>query len=547
MSLRFVVGVLSFKSGKQLINQISIDKQAASIKSQYKINKPAFSFASQDESRPRKRGRFGTLHLCASLLFLLSAQQPSYAGLQSDLDAIIEAPSTPAALWGIHIVERDSGDVLYTRNGATPFVPASVVKLVTTAVALDRLGPDYTFSTHLQFPAQQLPADGVLHGDLQLIGGGDPTLGTPEGAVGRAVFDRWAKRLKKEGVKRIEGNIVGIDDLFVEEPLSEGWAWDDENYAFSAQSSGLTTHGGVSGYRIEKNRRQRLNKSQIHLYPRSSYLKPEVALTGEQNRVAVGRERGTNNFVVTVPKKMRRNPEMSGKVTVDNPTAYAATLFMEAVARAGIEVAGKALDSDTINGYQQQKGLVWSHHSNPLSEILPLANKRSINLVAEHLLRTLGVKRNRAGEVVRQGSVDRGLEVVDRFLKELKIKPYRYHLVDGSGLSRYNLLRPEDLVKVLDAMERHPNARVFRSSLSRAGHDGTLRYRFHETPLQGKVWAKTGTLSGIRAVAGHLKTPKGRELTFAVLVNNYASGKRKIRNRIDSLLIKAAEWADRER
>ncbi len=473
--------------------------------------------------------------------------QGAVADVVSDLDAIIDAPSTPAALWGIHIVERDSGDVLYSRNGATPFVPASVVKLVTTAVALDRLGPDYTFATHLQFPHSQIPADGVIDGDLQLIGGGDPTLGTPEGAVGRAVLNQWAKQLSKEGVKRIEGNIVGIDDLFVEEPLGKGWAWDDENLAFSAQSSGLTVHGGVSGYRIEKNRSQQLNKSQVHLYPESGYLQPEVEVTDEQNRVVMGRERGSNRFVVTVPQRMRRNPEMSGKVTVENPTAYAATLFSEALTRAGIEVTGKALDSDQVRGYRVHDGLVWSHHSKPLSEILPLANKRSINLVAEHLLRTLGVKRNREGEVIRQGSVGRGLGAVDHFLKALKIKPYRYHLVDGSGLSRYNLMRPEDLVKVLDAMERHPNAKVFRRSLSRAGYDGTLRYRFHETPLQGKVWAKTGTLSGIRAVAGHLKTPKGRELTFAVLVNNYASGKRKIRNRIDSLLIKVAEWADRER
>ncbi len=484
--------------------------------------------------------------LLLPLVALLWAQG-AVANMAPDLDAIIDAPSTPAAHWGIHIIESDSGQVLYSRNGATPFVPASVVKLITTAVALDRLGPDYTFTTHIQFPHRQIHSDGVIRGDLQLIGGGDPTLGTPEGAVGRTVLDRWARQLVSEGVKRIEGNIVGIDNLFVDEPLGKGWAWDDENHAFSAQSSGLTVHGGVAGYRIEKNRKKRLSKSQIHLYPENNYLQSEVVVTDEQSWVAIGRERGTNKFVVTVPEKMRRNPKMSGKVTVDNPTIYAAALFKEAVIRAGVEVTGNALDSDQIKGYRKQSGLIWSHNSNPLSEILPLANKRSINLVAEHLLRTLGVKRNRDGEVIKSGSVDRGMQSINRFLKRLKIKSYRYHLVDGSGLSRYNLFRPEDLVKVLSSMRGHSDARVFRSSLSRAGHDGTLRYRFHKTPLQGKVWAKTGTLSGIRTIAGHLKTPKGRELTFAVLVNNYASGKRKIRNRIDSLLIKAAEWADREK
>ncbi len=481
--------------------------------------------------------------LVSALLFPVAG----YAGLQSDIDAIIDSPKTPAALWGVRIEESESGKVLYSRNGNTPFVPASVVKLVTTAVALDQLGPDYTFNTHLQFPQTQIPDHGVIRGDLQIIGGGDPTLGTAEGATGRKVLQRWVKRLQQEGVKKIDGNIVGVDDLFVEEPLGKGWAWDDENYAFSAHSSGLTVHGGVAGYRIEKNSKKRLRKSQISLYPKSAYLKPEVHTTNEKRQVEIGRERGENRFVVKVPESMRKNPAMSGKVTIENPTRWTATLLKEALERGGIQVTGKALDSDQLKREPSVGGLVWTHHSKPLSEILPLANKRSINLVAEHLLRAIGVRRDKKGKVVSAGSVARGTEAVNRFLSKEKIKSYRYRLADGSGLSRYNLFRPEDLVKLLRAMDAHSQAKVFRQSLSRAGRDGTLNWRFRETPLEGKVWAKTGTLSSVRGIAGYLKTPKhGKSLTFTVLVNNYASGSRKIRNRIDQVLLKAAEWADRK-
>lgn len=470
----------------------------------------------------------------------------AYADLQSDIDAIIDSPKTPAALWGIRIEESGSDKVLYSRNGDLPFVPASVTKLVSTAAALDRLGPDYTFDTYLQFPAQTIPKDGVIRGDLQIIGGGDPTFGTPEGATGRKVLQQWAKRLVKEGVKKINGHIVGVDDVFVEEPLGQGWAWDDEQYHFSAESSGLTVHGGSAGYRIDGNKQQRLRKRQIHLYPDSGYIKPHLRVTDEKRQVQITRQRGTNHFVVEVPNSMKRNPPMSGKVTVKNPTAWAASLFKQALEKAGIEVVGKAIDSDYLRGFEPASGLVWSHHSKPLSEILALANKRSINLVAEHLLRMSGLQRNKQGAVTQSGSVARGLQQVARLFKELGIKSYRYKMVDGSGLSRYNLFRPEDLVQLLKGMEKHPQAKVYRDSLSQSGKDGTLTWRFRETPLEGKVWAKTGTLSSIRAIAGHLKTPKGKQLTFAVMVNNYASGSRKIRNRIDSILLKAAEWADKK-
>lgn len=491
-------------------------------------------------SCPRKRVSMLLLPL-VSLLWV----QGVVADVVSDIDAIIDSPKTPAALWGARIEDSKTGKVLYSRNGDSPFVPASVAKLITTAVALDQLGPDYTFTTHLQFPHKTIPQNGIIRGDIHIIGGGDPTLGTAEGAVGRNFLKSWAKRMVKDGVKRIEGDVIGDDDIFVDEPLGRGWAWDDENYAFSAQPSGLTIHGGTVGYRIDKNRKQGLKKEQVHLYPDTDYMQVEVKRSGKKRQVQIGRTHGTNNFVVEIPKKMRRNPEMSGKVTVDNPTAYTATLFKEVLKSVGIKVDGSAVDRDQSTKAVKNSGLVWTHHSKPLRDILPLANKRSINLVAEHLLRATGVKRNKSGEIVKFGSVERGLQKIDRFMGKRKIKSYRYSLVDGSGLSRYNLLRPADLVKILRFMDQHPQGKVFRKALSRAGHDGTLRYRFHDTALQGRVWGKTGTLSSVRGIAGYLKTKKGKELTFSVLVNNYASGSRNIRNRIDQILLKAAHWADK--
>ena len=477
---------------------------------------------------------------------LFSVQQTVYADLQSDIDAIIDSPKTPAALWGVRIEESESGEVLYSRNGNSPFIPASVAKLVTTAVALDRLGPDYTFNTHLQFPIPEIPSSGVIEGDLQIIGGGDPTFGIAEGAGGRKMLQQWAKRLKREGVKKIRGDIIGVDDVFVEEPLGRGWAWDDENYAFSAHPSGLTVHGGVVGYRIEKNSKRRLRREQIQLYPQSEDLNPVVRTTRDKRRVVVGRERGKHRFVVEVPETMRKNPAMSGKVTVENPTRWTAMLLKKALEQAGIKVTGEAIDSDQLQKFVVAQGLVWSHRSKPLKATLPSAHTRSIKLVAEHLLRAAGVRRNAQGEQVAAGSVARGVEAENRFLGKQKIKSYRYQLADGSGLSRYNLLRPEDLVKLLRVMAQHPQAKVFHDSLSRAGHDGTLNWRFRETPLEGRVWAKTGTLSSVRGIAGYLKSPKkGKSLTFTILVNNYASGSRKVRNRMDQILLKAAEWADR--
>ncbi len=487
----------------------------------------------------------GLWPLLRVLVLVVGVLPTAEADLRSEIDAIIDSPSTPAALWGVRIEQSEGGEVLYSRNGDSPFIPASVTKLVSTAVALDRLGPDYTFTTHLRFPTAEIPADGVIRGDLQIIGGGDPTLGMAEGAGGRKVLGQWARRLRQQGVRQVVGHVVGVDDIFADEPLAPGWAWDDEQYHFSAESSGLTIHGGTVGYRIDENKNQRLRKNQIHLYPDNDYVQLHLRVSSEVQRIEVERLRGSNHLMVKVPQSMKRNPLLSGRVTVTGTTEWTAALFLQALEEQGIEVVGKAVDSDYLRDYRPADGLVWTHHSKPLREILPLANKRSINLVAEHLLRASGIARNSEGAVTHSGSLGRGLSRVGSFLSKIGIKKHRYEMVDGSGLSRYNLLRPADLVKLLNYMERHPQGEHYRNSLSRAGKDGTLQWRFRDTPLEGRVWAKTGTLSSIRAIAGHLQSAAGKRITFAILVNNYPFGSRKIRNRIDQILLAVARAVDR--
>ncbi len=478
------------------------------------------------------------------LLLLWITAQTAMAANPQKPHLVLEAKGVPSALWGVMVVESKSGQLIYQRNAKIPFIPASTVKLFSTAVALDRLGADFQFETRLQFPAGNWKKSGIIQGDLTIVGSGDPTFGTEEGAGGKGVLQQWAASLKKQGVTKVQGNIVGVDDIFVDEPLGQGWAWDDEPFSFSAQPSGLTAHGGVVDYRIPKNKKSRLKASQIKLVPNTKYISKTVQTAASGTPFSITRERAKNRLVVSIPKKQRGNPAKQGKISVENPTAYTAFLFKEALQRAGIKVTGKAFDRDQIKNYKRPKiGKVWIHKSHPLKKILSLANKRSINLVAENLLRRvgLGIKK---GET-QPGSVQRGMKAVDRFLKQHKIPKAHYRLVDGSGLSRYNLVRPQDFVRLLRAMRSHPQAKVFRDSLSVAGKDGTLKWRFRKTDLEGKLRAKTGTLSGIRSIVGYLTTPQGHELTFVVIANHFVSGTRKIRDAMDKFLVEIAPYADR--
>lgn len=228
----------------------------------------------------------------------------------------------------------------------------------------------------------------------------------------------------------------------------------------------------------------------------------------------------------------------SAAVAIRNPTLFFATVLRETLREAGIAVEGAAVDIDDLA--VAERGIpgrqLFAHRSAPLAEILPAFMKPSQNQIAEGLLRTVGLKAR--GE----GSAAAGAAVVDSLLAVWKVEPRRAVIADGSGLSRYNLLSPDLLVELLVQMSQTPNADLWRQSLPIAGVDGTLAGRLRGTPAESNVHAKTGTLSGVRALSGYLTTADGERIAFSMVVNHHTLPARDADRVVDAVLLRLVDW-----
>jgi D-alanyl-D-alanine carboxypeptidase/D-alanyl-D-alanine-endopeptidase (penicillin-binding protein 4) len=460
------------------------------------------------------------LWACSSILCNLPHRESPHGLHAKDLSSLLLGDKAPTADWGAVVLDAKTGRVMFGLGEKRLFTCGSVLKLITTAAALDRLGPDYRFRTKLLFPIDGLRPGGVVEGDIVLVGGGDPTLGDLDDYLeSRRVFDEWAELLLSRGVREVRGNILGDDRVFSKEPLGRGWSWDDEALPFSAQTSGLTFAESSVGYEVTLISPADYHPEfQLRLTPPTGYVKVTVDGSPDLKTSKVVRKRCTNEVHLTVPIGKPVNTVFSGRFTVENPTAFAATVLKESLEANGIAILGAALDANDVPSYQRQNVTEYlTHDSAPLSRIIAYTNKNSVNLCAEHLLRILGY------EVAHDGSIRTGLKEIRRFLENLGIDPQSMQVVDGSGLSRYNLLAPLDVARLLYCMRQHSHSDVYRRSLAIAGVDGMLADRFQGTPLVGKVVGKTGSMRGVRAFAGYLETRTGHDVIVVLVANQFVA------------------------
>jgi serine-type D-Ala-D-Ala carboxypeptidase/endopeptidase (penicillin-binding protein 4) len=450
-----------------------------------------------------------------------TAPAPARTPIAAALDSIFGDTLFAGAHWGVVVRSQATGEVLYSRNAGKMFVPASNMKLVTGAAALEALGPAYRYRTAVAAtgPVQ----GGELRGDLVVVGGGDPTISARfGGGDARAVFRAWADSLRTRGVTRVTGRLIGDDDAYDDVPLGRGWAWDDADAGYSAEISALELNEGVVGVLVRRGASEGA--------PAVVVLSPPTAYTPVVNRTTTAAP-GAAADVEAVRQPLGPGIVVSGRVPADttavttevavrNNTLYFVTVLWETLAAAGIQVLGEAVDVDSLAAKPASTDTLFVHASPPLAEILPAFLKPSQNQIGELLLKTLG------RELRGMGTAGAGVAVIDSLARLWNLPPRRLAQADGSGLSRYNLVAPELLIALLEHMRRSPNRDVFHAALPVAGVDGTLAGRMRGTPLQGNVHAKTGTLSGVRALSGYLATAAGEPVVFSMIVNHHTLSSR---------------------
>lgn len=435
----------------------------------------------------------------------------------NQMDDIFNDPSFSSAHWGVLIQSLETGEYFYKRNEDKLFVPASNLKLFTTAAGLVLLGDDYKFSTNV-FSRGKIDGSS-LDGDIIIQGRGDPSIsGRFYDGNELKVFEDWADTLLQMGIDEIKGNIIGDDNEFDDIGLGTGWSWDNESYWYSAQSSAISFNENCIDINVSVNGDK--NTAKVKIFPDTKYVvivnNVVVVPADSSTSIDVYREIGTN--VITVTGTIQNTSDtVKTYCTINNPTQYSMVIFKDVLEKKGIAVKGYAVDIDDIPTpiEYNKTSLLFTHYSPPLRELIKIINKQSRNFFAEQLLKTIGL------EELHYGSAENGIDAQAEIFRDMGINTDGLKIVDGSGLSRMNLVSPRNFVTLLNYIFKSKHFVPFYNSLPIAGIDGTLGTRMKNTRAEGKVRAKTGFLESIRSLSGYTYTGDNEPVAFSIIGNNF--------------------------
>jgi D-alanyl-D-alanine carboxypeptidase/D-alanyl-D-alanine-endopeptidase (penicillin-binding protein 4) len=416
----------------------------------------------------------------------------------------------------------------------TLLVPASVAKLAVVATAAEAVGWNYQFETTLRVTGPI--RDGVLAGDLLVVGSGDPTVG------GRAGEDlsSWLAAVQATGIRRIDGRVIGDDDA-IEEPRPQlAWAWDDLGYPTGSLFGALnyaenrmtvtvtpgTAAGAAAELAVEP---QAMSRSLANIVVTGSAGSPQQ-IWPEQ--------RPGDPFLTIAGAIPAGTPPVRLSVAVGNPTFWFASVLRNRLQAQGIEVTGDPWDIDDVRPPpdRARAEVIFTHRSKPLREIVQPLLKESINLYAESVMRLNAAP----GQVLTN---DAALDGFGKRLAAWGVPAASQQQVDGSGLSRRGTISAETVFAVLQHMHDASGASPFLTALPVAGVDGTLSERMKSTPAAGNVQAKTGTMSNIRSMAGYVKTRDGETLAFVAIVNNFEGAGASANQALDRIAVALASFS----
>ena len=458
----------------------------------------------------------------------LLSKQPADVALAQQIDQAIDSSELTQARWGVFVMSTRDGRVLVSHNSDRLFTPASNMKIYTTAVALDLLGPDYRWRTSV-YTDKQPDASGVVDGNLTLYGRGAPDLDSKKGLTS------LADQMYQRGVRRVRGNVIGDDSYFRGELYGLGWQWNDLQWYFGAEPSALTIDENSVELTISPANKVGTSAT-LTLNHGANYLHlvNNTATAGREAATTLGINRGLSDreLIVWGDFPVSGRP-FSAFLSVPKPALWAATLFKEALIARGIKVEGDARSQDARvaerDKFDPQKAIeIGQENSAALTEIVRHTNKESDNLYAELILRTMGKERgptapdpderkNRA-----RGDDKAGTALVMSWLNRNGVATDGLAIWDGSGLSRLDLVTPEATARLLAGIARTNAATAFHDSLPIAGRDGTLGGRLSR--LTGRIFAKTGTLTYDHSLSGYAVTQNNEVLAFSIFCND-ASGR----------------------
>ncbi len=448
--------------------------------------------------------------------------------LRARVREIVSRPEFAASNLAVKVASLDTGRVILEENAGKWMQPASNMKLYTVAAALDRLGPEYRFITSVYAPARA-DNSGTVRGDLVVYGRGDPSYATRFNASGDTDYYRaieeLAEKITAAGVRRVEGDLVGDESYFTGGPLPAGWEWDDLQWWYGAEVSALTINDNSVDLSVKPGARVG-DPCRISIGPDTSAVtivdRTKTSDRGSTRELSVHRPLGQNTIEIrgAMPIDDRG---FTASLAVSRPALVFVTMLRTALERRGVVFTGNVR---TLDAQARADGAplpvsslveIATRQSPPLSVVAAQTLKPSQNLYAELILRALG-KATSTNQ--KQTSEEAGIAAVKDFLARAGVEPSRVVMIDGSGLSRANLVTVDATMRLLVYMNTHRAGSVFRDALPISGLDGTLRNRMKGTPAQNNVRAKTGTLGTATSLSGYVFSASGERLVFSLMINN---------------------------
>jgi len=442
--------------------------------------------------------------------------------LAKRIDAILGRPGLKKTLFSVRVVRCGTGDVVYERNPHLALLPASNMKIVTSAAALEHLGPDFAFVTQV----------GLCGDSLVIIGSGDPLLGDKEkpfrkGRSPQTIIQNIVTRLKEMAVTSVS-DILLDTSIFDNQRVHPTWPPNQLLQKYACEVSGLNYNGNC----VDISAANEKGKVRLYLDPPTHYIRLVNTLVPGprgQNWFSVERTDAPGCLLVHGHCANWAGPY---SVAVENPALFFGHLLEESLSGAGIRVKGQVREQPSPGDCEF--GLVAEFRTS-IVDCLQRMNKDSLSLAAEALFKRLGAEANPNG---RPGSWEGGSRVLSECLRSLGVADDEFVVADGSGLSRDNRLSAAALTRVFVHLSTGPHWEIFKSSLAVGGLDGTIENHFLEKKYRGRVLAKSGYIQAVRALSGVVRTDHG-DYIFSFLANRAGNG---ARSAIDAVVKAIVDW-----